>query len=60
MARKSLIKDALLEMLITKPKKCATKLMAHLEKITGSYKQLILELIQGKEMKETIVFYVAT
>ena len=33
--------------------------MALLEKITRSYKQLILELIQGKEMKATIFFYVA-
>ena len=51
-------KDALLEMLITEPKKCTTKLKAYLEKTTRSYKQLILELIQGKEMKAGIFFYV--
>ena len=51
-------KDAILEMLITEPNKCAIKLKAHFQKTTQSYKQLILELIQGKEMKAGI-FYVA-
>ena len=36
-----------------------TELKAHLEKMTQPYKQLILDLIQEKEMKAAIFFYVA-
>ena len=50
---------AIPELLITKPSKCVTKLKEHLHKTTRSYKQLVLELQEGKEMKAGIFFYVA-
>ena len=56
---KEQLKDAVLELLITQPKKCVTELKAHLRKTTRSYKQLILDLIQEKDMKVAIFFYVA-
>ena len=56
---KEQLKDAVVELLITQPKKCATELNAHLQKMMWSYKQLVLELIEGKEMKAAIFFYVA-
>ena len=56
---KEQLKDAVVELLVTQPKKCATELNAHLQKMTCSYKQLVLELIEGKEMKAAIFFYVA-
>ena len=55
---KEQLKDAVVELLITQPKKCATELNAHLQKTTRSYKQLVLDLIEGKEMKVAIFFYV--
>ena len=55
---KEQLKDVIVELLITQPKKCATELNAHLQKMTWSYKQLVLELIEGKEMKAAIFFYV--
>ena len=57
---KEQLRDAVVELLITQPKKCATELKAHLQKTTRSYKQLVLELIEGKEMKAAIFFYVTT
>ena len=53
---KEQLKDAVVELLVTQPKKCATKLNAHLQKMTWSYKQLVLDLIEGKEMKVAIFF----
>ena len=55
---KEQLRDTVVELLITQPKKCATELKAHLQKMTWSYKQLVLELIEGKEMKVAIFFYV--
>ena len=46
------------ELLITQPTKCATELNTHLQKTTQSYKQLVLDLIEGKKMKVAIFFYV--
>ena len=56
---KEQLKDAVVELLVTQPKKCATELNAHLQKMTWSYKQLVLDSIEGKEMKVAIFFYVA-
>ena len=55
---KEQLKDAVVELLVTQPKKCVTELKAHLQKTMCSYKQLLLELIEGKEMKAGIFFYV--
>ena len=57
---KEQLRDAVVELLVTQPRKCVTELKAHLQKTTRSYKQLVLELIEGKEMKAAIFFYVAT
>ena len=57
---KEQLRDAVVELFVTQPRKCATELNAHLQKTTRSYKQLVLELIEGKEMKVAIFFYVAT
>ena len=57
---KEQLRDAVVELLITQKRKCVTELNAHLQKMTRSYKQLVLELIEGKEMKVAIFFYVAT
>ena len=57
---KEQLRDVVVELLVTQPKKCATELNAHLQKTTLSYKQLVLELIEGKEMKVAIFFYVTT
>ena len=51
---KEQLKDVVVELFITQPKKCATELNAHLQKMTRSYKQLVLDLIEGKEMKVAI------
>ena len=56
---KEQLRDAVVELLVTQPKRCATELNAHLQKTTWSYKQLVLELIEGKEMKAGIFFYLA-
>ena len=56
---KEQLKDAIVELLVTQPKKCVTELKTHLQKTTRSYKQLVLELIAQKEMKAGIFFYVA-
>ena len=56
---KEQLKDAIVELLVTQPRKCVTELKAHLQKTTCSYKQLVLELIAQKEMKAGIFFYVA-
>ena len=56
---KEQLRDAVVELLITQPKRCATELNTHLQKTTRSYKQLVLELIEGKEMKAGIFFYFA-
>ena len=53
------MRDVVVELLVTQPRKCATELNTHLQKMTRSYKQLVLELIEGKEMKVAIFFYVA-
>ena len=42
---KEQLKDAIVELLVTQPKKCVTELRTHLQKTTRSYKQLVLELI---------------
>ena len=55
---KEQLRDAVVELLITQPRKCVTELKAHLQKTTRSYKQLVLELIEGKDMKVAIFFYV--
>ena len=55
---KEQLRDAVVELLITQPRKCVTELKSHLQKMTRSYKQLVLELIEGKEMKVAIFFYV--
>ena len=55
---KEQLRDAVVELLVTQPRKCVTELKAHLQKTTWSYKQLVLELIEGKEMKAAIFFYV--
>ena len=57
---KEQLRDAVVELLITQKRKCVTELNAHLQKMTRSYKQLVLELIEGKEMKVAIFFYVTT
>ena len=57
---KEQLKDAIVKLLVTQPKKCVTELKAHLQKTMRSYKQLVLELIEGKDMKAGIFFYVAT
>ena len=54
---KEQLKDAIVELLVTQPKKCV-KLKTHLQKTTRSYKQLVLDLIAQKEMKAGIFFYV--
>ena len=56
---KEQLKDAIVELLVTQPKKCVTELKTHLQKTTRSYKQLVLELIAQKEIKAGIFFYVA-
>ena len=56
---KEQLKDAIVKLLVTQPKKCVTELKTHLQKTTRSYKQLVLELIAQKEMKAGIFFYVA-
>ena len=56
---KEQLKDAIVKLLVTKPKKCVTEFKTHLQKTTRSYKQLVLELIAQKEMKAGIFFYVA-
>ena len=56
---KEQLRDAVVELLVTQPRKCVTELKAHLQKTTRSYKQLVLELIEGKDMKVGIFFYVA-
>ena len=56
---KEQLKDAIVELLVTQPKKCVTELKTHLQKTTHSYKQLVLDLIAQKEMKAGIFFYVA-
>ena len=53
---KEQLRDAVVELLITQPRKCVTELKAHLQKMTQSYKQLVLELIEGKDMKVGIFF----
>ena len=55
---KEQLRDAVVELLVTQPRKCVTELKAHLQKTTQSYKQLVLELIEGKDMKAAIFFYV--
>ena len=57
---KEQLRDVVVELLITQPRKCVTELKAHLQKTTQSYKQLVLELIDGKDMKAAIFFYVPT
>ena len=57
---KEQLRDAVVELLITQPRKCVSELKAHLQKTTQLYKQLVLELIEGKDMKAAIFFYVAT
>ena len=37
------LRDAVVELLVTQPRKCVTELNAHLQKTTWSYKQLVLE-----------------
>ena len=54
------MRDAVVELLVIQPRKCVTELKAHLQKTTQSYKQLVLELIEGKDMKVAIFFYVTT
>ena len=51
---KEQLRDAVVELLVTQPRKCVTELKAHLQKTTQSYKQLVLELIEGKDMKVAI------
>ena len=53
---KEQLRDAVVELLVTQPRKCVTELKAHLQKTTWSYKQLVLELIEGKDMKAAIFF----
>ena len=55
---KEQLRDAVVELLVTQPKKCATELNAHLQKTTQCYKQLVLELIEGKEIRAGIFFYI--
>ena len=55
---KEQLRDAVVELLITQPKKCATELNAHLQKKTQYYKQLVLELIEGMEMRVGIFLYI--
>ena len=56
---KEQLKDAIVELLVTKPNKCVTELKCHLQKTTRSYKELVLDLIAQKDMKAGIFFYVA-
>ena len=56
---KEQLRDVVVELLVTQPKRCATELNTHLQKTTQSYKQLVLELIEGKEIKVDIFFYFA-
>ena len=56
---KEQLKDAIVELLVTKPSKCVTELKCHLQKTTRSYKELVLDLIAQKDMKAGIFFYVA-
>ena len=56
---KEQLKDAIVELLVTKPSKCVADLKCHLQKTTRSYRELVLDLIAQKEMKAGIFFYVA-
>ena len=56
---KEQLKDAIVELLVTKPSKCVAELKCHLQKTTRSYRELVLDLIAQKEMKAGIFFYVA-
>ena len=56
---KEQLKDAIVELLVTKPSKCVAELKCHLQKTTRSYQELVLDLIAQKEMKAGIFFYVA-
>ena len=56
---KEQLKDAIVELLVTKPSKCVAELKCHLQKTTRSYRELVLDLIAQKEMKAGIFFYMA-
>ena len=51
---KEQLKDAIVELLVTKPSKCVAELKCHLQKTTHSYRELVLDLIAQKEMKAGI------
>ena len=51
---KEQLKDAIVELLVTKPSKCVEELKCHLQKTTHSYRELVLDLIAQKEMKAGI------
>ena len=53
---KEQLKDAIVKLLVTQPKKCVTELKTHLQKTTRSYKQLVLELIAQKENESRHIF----
>ena len=53
---KEQLKDAIVKLLVTKPKKCVTELKCHLQKTTRSYNELVLEFDSTKGHESRHIF----